>query len=92
MPVVVGAIGTIPRGLVKGPEDLEIRGRVETIQITFVIKIGQNTEKSLGDLRRLTVTQTRVKKPLTNARVENSKRSMIIIIIIMIEYKTRHRN
>ena len=31
-----------------------------------IIKIGQNTEKSLGDLRRLTATQTLVRKyPLT---------------------------
>ena len=46
-----------PKGFVKGLEDLEIRGQIETIQI---IKIGQNTEKSPGDLSRLAVTQTLV--------------------------------
>ena len=40
-----------------------------------IIKIGQNTEKSPGDLRRLAVTQTSVKKPSTNAGVKNSQRS-----------------
>ena len=32
IPVVISALGTIPTGLVKGQEDLEIRGQVETIQ------------------------------------------------------------
>ena len=29
--IVVGALGTMPKGLVKGLEDLEIRGQVMTI-------------------------------------------------------------
>ena len=33
-PIVIGPLGTIPKGLVKGLEDLEIRGQVETIQTT----------------------------------------------------------
>ena len=39
-----------------GLEDLEIRGRVETI-----IENGHNTEKIPGDSRRLAVTQNPVK-------------------------------
>ena len=35
-----------------------------------IINIGQNTEKSPGDLRRLTVIQT--EKPSVNACVKNS--------------------
>ena len=46
--IVVGAFGTIHEGLVKGPEDLEIREQV-------------STEKSSQDLRRLAVTQTPVR-------------------------------
>ena len=34
IPIVFGALGTIPKGLVKGLEDLGIRGQVETIQTT----------------------------------------------------------
>ena len=30
MPIVIGALGTIPKGLVKGLDVLEIRGQVET--------------------------------------------------------------
>ena len=58
IPIVIGALGTVSKGLVKGQKDLEITGRVETIQTSA---IGQNTEKSPGDLRKLVVTQTPVK-------------------------------
>ena len=37
-------------------EDLEVGGRVETIQKNSIIENGQNTEKSPGELRRLAVT------------------------------------
>ena len=32
--IVIGALGTKTKGLLKGPEDLEVGGRVETIQMT----------------------------------------------------------
>ena len=31
IPIVIGALSTVTKGLVKGLEDLEITGRVETI-------------------------------------------------------------
>ena len=55
IPIVVVGLGTVTKGLIKGLEGLEIRGRVETIQ-TPVVEIGENTEKSPGGLRRLAVT------------------------------------
>ena len=55
IPIVIDALGTIPKGLVKGLEALEITEQVETM------KIGQNTEKSPGDLRKFAVTQTPVR-------------------------------
>ena len=30
IPIIIGALGAIPKGLAKGLEDLEIRGQVET--------------------------------------------------------------
>ena len=39
-----------------GLEQVEIRKKIE-----IIIEIGQNTEKSSGDMRRLAVTQTPVK-------------------------------
>ena len=61
IPIVIGAFGMVTKGLLKSPEDLEVDGRVETIQTTALLKTGQNTEKSPGDLRRLAVTQSPVK-------------------------------
>ena len=61
IPIVIGAHGTVTRGLIKGLEDLEIRGWVETIQNYYIIMIGQNTKKRPGDLWRLVFTQTSVK-------------------------------
>ena len=38
VPVVIGALGTITKGLLKGPGDLEVGGRVETIQTTALLR------------------------------------------------------
>ena len=46
IPIVIGALSTVTKGLVQGLEDLEIIGRVE-------IEIGQNTEKNPGDSLKL---------------------------------------
>ena len=37
-PIVIGALGTITKGLLKGLEDLEVGGRVETIQTTALLR------------------------------------------------------
>ena len=34
--IVIGALGTVPKGLEKGLEELEIGGRTKTIQTTTV--------------------------------------------------------
>ena len=39
IPILIGALGTIPEGLVKWLEDLEIRGQVETIPNNNIIKV-----------------------------------------------------
>ena len=36
--IVIGAFGTVTEGLLKGLEDLEVGGRVETIQTTSLLK------------------------------------------------------
>ena len=38
VPIVIGAFGTITKGLLKGLEDLEVGGRVETIQTTPLLR------------------------------------------------------
>ena len=37
VPIVISVLGTIPRGLVKGLEELETGGRSETIQTTELL-------------------------------------------------------
>ena len=39
IPVVIGALGTITKGLIQGLEDLEIMGWVETVQTTVFLRM-----------------------------------------------------
>ena len=55
--VVMGALGTVNKGLVQGLEDLKIRDNPNYC----IAEIVQNTLKSRGDLRRLVVTQNPAK-------------------------------
>ena len=38
VPIVIGALGMVTKGLLKGLEDLKIGGRVETIQTTALLR------------------------------------------------------
>ena len=38
VPIMIGALGTIAKGLLKGLEDLEVGGWVETIQTTALLR------------------------------------------------------
>ena len=38
VPIAIGPLGTVTKGLLKGPEDLEVGGRVETIQTTTLLR------------------------------------------------------
>ena len=38
IPIVLGAFGTVTKGLLKGLEDLEVGGQVETIQTTALLR------------------------------------------------------
>ena len=38
IPIVTGAFGTVTKGLLKGLEDLEAGGQVETIQTTALLR------------------------------------------------------
>ena len=49
IPIVIGAFGIVTKGLLKGLEDLEVGGRVETIQTTALLR-------TAGILRRVLET------------------------------------
>ena len=57
IPIVIGAFGTVTKGLLKGLEDLEVGGRVETIQTTALLR----TARILRRVQERPVTQTPVK-------------------------------
>ena len=38
IPIVIGALGTVTKGLLKGLKDLEVGGRVETIQTIILLR------------------------------------------------------
>ena len=55
MPIVTGALGTVTEGLVQRLKDLEIRGRMETIQTTAMrlARILRRVLETWGDLLSL---------------------------------------
>ena len=51
--IVIGALGRVTKGLVQGLEDVEIRGRVETIQtstLLWLARIQRRVLETWGDL------------------------------------------
>ena len=61
IPIVIGAFGTVTKGLLKGLGDLEVwQTSGDHPNCNFTVN-GQNTDKSPGDLRRHAVTHTPVK-------------------------------
>ena len=56
IPIVIGAIGIVTKGSLKGLEDLKVGGRVETIQTTALLKTARILRRVLetrGDLLSL---------------------------------------
>ena len=56
IPIVIDAFGTVTKGLLKGLEDLEVGGRVETIQMTALLRTARILRRVLetsGDLLSL---------------------------------------
>ena len=56
IPIVTGALGKVTKGLVQEMEDLEISGRVETIQTTALLRSNRILKRDLktwGDLLSL---------------------------------------
>ena len=56
IPIVIGALGTVTKGLVQGLNDLEIMGRVEIVQTTALLRsarIRRSVQETWGDLLSL---------------------------------------
>ena len=48
VPIVIGALDTVTKGLLKGLEDLEVSGRVDTIQMTALLRTARILRRVLG--------------------------------------------
>ena len=56
IPSVIGTFGTVTKGLLKGLDDLEVGGRVETLQTTTLLRTARILRRVLeiwGDLLSL---------------------------------------
>ena len=56
IPIVIGALGTVNKGLINGLEDMEITGQAETIQIHALLRSARILRRVLetrGDLLSL---------------------------------------
>ena len=47
MPIVIGALVTVPKGLGRGLEELEIEGQIKAIQTTALIRLVRILRKVL---------------------------------------------
>ena len=68
IPIVIGVFVTVTKGLLKRPEDLEVGGRVETIQTTAFLK----TARILRRVQETCCHSKSSKRPSANADVKNS--------------------
>ena len=60
IPIVIGAFGKVTKGLLKGLEELEVGGRMETIQTTALLRTARILRRVM-EMRRFAVTQIPVK-------------------------------
>ena len=64
VPIVISALGTITKGLLKGLEDLEIGGRVETIQTKALLRTARILRRALeiwGDFLSLKLQRNTIR-------------------------------
>ena len=47
LPIVIGALGTITNGLLKDQEELDVGGRVETIERTALLRTARISRRVL---------------------------------------------
>ena len=70
VPIVIGVLGTITKGLLKGLEDLEVGGRVETLQTTALLRTARILRRVLEET---CCHSNSSEKPSANPDVKNCK-------------------
>ena len=83
IPIVIGALGTVTEGLLKGLEDLEIKGRVETIQTSTLLRSVRILRRVLKSCCHSNFSE----RPSVNTRCEKLPRSNNNNIAFMYHYQ-----
>ena len=71
IPIIVGTPGTDSKGLEKGLVELEIKGRIETVHATVLLKPVKIVRKDLGSISDRVIPKT--KKMVLDAALLNSQ-------------------
>ena len=90
VPIVIGAFGTITKGLLKGLEGLEVGGQVETIQMTALLRMARILRRVLETCCHSNSSE----KLSANTDVKNSKRvnnNVGSSIVISCEHEIRFK-
>ena len=86
IPIVIGAFGTVTKGLLKGLEDLEVGGRGETIQTTTLLRTARILRRILetwGDLLSLKLQWKTINSVVRrDSKVDDFASSLFLLIII----------
>ena len=69
-PNIIGALGTVTKGLEQGLEDLKIKGREETTQTTALLRLARILRRVLGRLDETYCHSDYSGKPFVNAGIK----------------------
>ena len=72
IPVIIGALATVTKGLVQGLEYLEIRGQVETVQTTALWRSARILRR-VQEIKKTCYDSNSSEIPSTNADMKNSQ-------------------
>ena len=82
IPIVISTLGTVTKALVQGLENLEIKGRVEIIQTTSLLRSARILRKSWR-LEETCSHSDPSERQSANVDKKNSQRVTVIIMIII---------
>ena len=75
IPILIGALGTVMKRLLQGLEDLDITGRVKTIQTTVLLRSARILRRVLERPEETRSHSISSEKSSVNAGVKNSQRT-----------------
>ena len=81
IPIVIGALGKVTKGLIQGLEDLEIIGRVETFQTTALLRSARILRRVL-EIEETCCHSNSSERPSANADAKNSHGVSSILIVV----------